>query len=292
MAPSSTKPAAIEVVKPAVQLTSAETPKPAVPSPAPAVSNNPLADGLAKKEAGELIAARRILNSALLSGKLSPADADKAKQIMAEINQTVVFSPKRFSDDPYAVAYTVQNGDMLSKISDKVDISWEAALRFNGMTDARKIRGGQVLKLFQGPFNAIVTKSKFTMDIYLGPVGEPGSMYIRSFNVGLGKDDSTPPGTWLADAGKKLKDPVYYSTRGEGVIAAKDPKNPLGTRWIGLAGIDGQAVGKASYGIHGTIDPASIGKQESMGCIRLINSDVELVYDLLIDGKSVVIVKE
>ena len=90
----------------------------------------------------------------------------------------------------------------------------------------------------------------------------------------------------------KLKNPAYYSPRGEGVIAADDPKNPLGEFWIGLTGVDGHAVGKLSYGIHGTIDPDSIGKQSSMGCIRMHNEDVAQVFQLLIEGKSTVTVRD
>jgi lipoprotein-anchoring transpeptidase ErfK/SrfK len=44
-----------------------------------------------------------------------------------------------------------------------------------------------------------------------------------------------------------------------------------------------------SYGIHGTIDPNSIGKAESRGCIRLRNQDVEEVYDMLAVGSEVTI---
>jgi lipoprotein-anchoring transpeptidase ErfK/SrfK len=143
-----------------------------------------------------------------------------------------------------------------------------------------------------GPINAVVYKSRFAMDLYLGPPEQPGALYITSFPVGLGENDSTPTGTWQVEAGRKLKNPTYYSPRGEGLIDADDPKNPLGERWIGLTGIDGHALGKQSYGIHGTIDEASIGKMQSMGCIRLKNADVEWLFDLLMDGKSIVVVKE
>lgn len=47
-----------------------------------------------------------------------------------------------------------------------------------------------------------------------------------------------------------------------------------------------------SYGIHGTIDPNSIGKQSSMGCIRLRADDIAMVYDMMVEGKSTVVVKE
>jgi len=255
-------------------------------------SKNPLTDAQARKDSADLLGARRILNDALLSGRLSASEIDAAKKQIAEINQVVVFSPKRFADDEFGGTYSVQSGDRLTKIAEKHEIPWQFLLRLNGMSDPKKLRAGQTLKVVHGPFNLVVSKSKFNMDIYLGAPGEKGSMYITSFPVGLGKDDSTPTGTWMAEAGKKIKNPVYYSPRGEGIIAADDPKNPLGEYWIGLAGTDGHAVGKTSYGIHGTIDPDSIGKQMSMCCIRLKNEDIAQVYAALLDGKSIVIVKD
>src|ERR1700685_876688 len=124
------------------------------------------------------------------------------------------------------------------------------------------------------------------MDIYLGAhPGSTSAMYVTSYKVGLGKDDSTPTGTWMVEPHHKIKHPTYYSPRGEGVIAADDPKNPLGPYWLGLTGTDGHAVGKQSYGIHGTIEPDSIGHMASMGCIRMHNEDVAMVFEMLTEGK-------
>jgi lipoprotein-anchoring transpeptidase ErfK/SrfK len=261
-------------------------------TPPDPTSRAPLTEAAEKRDAGELPAARSILNTALLAGSLSTADSDAARKMLGEINQVVVFSPKRFADDTFGGTYSVQTGDLLRKIADKHDLTWEMLGRLNGLSDPKKLRAGATLKVLKGPFHAVVSKSNYTMDIYLGPPGEMGSMYVTTFPVGLGADDSTPTGTWLVEAQKKIKNPTYFSPRGEGIIDADDPKNPLGERWIGLTGIDGHAVGKASYGIHGTIDPASIGRQASMGCIRLQNEDVMLVFDLLVEGKSTVVVKE
>lgn len=280
----------IPTTKPAIALAPDTTSQ--KPAPAPEAPKSPLSAAMAKKDAGDLLGARLILNNAFLAGSLSASEAESARKMMSEINQTVVFSPKRFADDPYGGTYSVQSGDLLKKIADKYDVTWEELLRLNGMTDPKKLRAGQTIKVIHGPFNVVVTKSKFTMDIYLGPPLEKGSMYIMTYPVGLGKDDSTPTGTWLCEAGKKIKNPTYYSPRGEGVVDADDPKNPLGERWVGLTGIDGHALGKSSYGIHGTIDESSIGKQDSMGCIRMHNTDVELVFDLLLEGKSLVVVKD
>jgi lipoprotein-anchoring transpeptidase ErfK/SrfK len=251
-----------------------------------------LAEASAKKSAGDLLASRKMLNQALLSRRISPTEAESAKQVLAEINQAMVFSPKVFAGDEFSGEYTVRSGQLLRSIAEKHEVPWELLARLNGLSDPRKLRAGQNIKIVTGPFHAVVSKSRFNLDIYLGSPGEQGSLYIRSFDVGLGANDSTPTGSWLVETHKKIKNPTYFSPRGEGVIDADDPRNPLGERWIGLTGIDGQAIGKQSYGIHGTIEPDSIGKQASMGCIRLRNEDAELLFDLLTEGKSLVVVKE
>jgi lipoprotein-anchoring transpeptidase ErfK/SrfK len=51
----------------------------------------------------------------------------------------------------------------------------------------------------------------------------------------------------------------------------ENKENALGIRWIGLSWI--------GYGIHGTNDPFSIGKDVSQGCVRLQNEDVEILYE-------------
>lgn len=45
-----------------------------------------------------------------------------------------------------------------------------------------------------------------------------------------------------------------------------DPPDPFGVLWMGLS--------KPHYGIHGTNNPSSIGKNRSHGCIRMFNQDV------------------
>lgn len=45
-----------------------------------------------------------------------------------------------------------------------------------------------------------------------------------------------------------------------------NPPSPFGVLWMGLS--------KPHYGIHGTNNPASIGKNRSHGCIRMFNHDV------------------
>ncbi|HHV78220.1 MAG TPA: L,D-transpeptidase family protein [Firmicutes bacterium] len=63
-----------------------------------------------------------------------------------------------------------------------------------------------------------------------------------------------------------------------------DPGGPFGSRWLGLN------VPWGSYGIHGTNQPWSIGWAASAGCIRMFNSDVADLFDLVPVGTSVSIV--
>jgi lipoprotein-anchoring transpeptidase ErfK/SrfK len=244
-------------------------------------------------DAGQILKARNAYNEALVSGKLSPADEKAAKAAIAEISKTLVFSPRRFPEDALQTTYVVKSGDRMAKIADQFDIPWELLCKINNLSDPRKMRAGQTLKIIKGPFHAVVTKSAFTLDIYLGAPGGPGSTYVTTFGVGLGKDDSTPTGTWEVKPQSKLRNPTYYSTLEEGprIIAADDPKNPLGEYWLGLTGVDGHAVGKESYGIHGTIEPDSIGKMSSLGCIRMLNENVAQVFDMLVETKSHVVVR-
>jgi lipoprotein-anchoring transpeptidase ErfK/SrfK len=249
-----------------------------------------LADAKSKFDQGRLLEARRGLNALLAAGSLSDADLQSAKQLLSQINATVVFSPRKFEDDEFGGTFTVPPGGVLQKIASSHEVSTDLLMRINGIKDARRLQAGKTIKVLKGPFHAVISKKNFSLELWLGNPGEKGSMFITAFPVGLGKDDSTPTGTWAVI--NKLKNPAYYSPRGEGVISADDPKNPLGEYWIGLAGTDGHAVGKTSYGIHGTTDPTSIGKQESMGCIRLKNEDAAQVYEMLVEGKSLVVVKD
>ena len=43
------------------------------------------------------------------------------------------------------------------------------------------------------------------------------------------------------------------------------------------------------YAIHGTNEPESIGKDESLGCIRMLKEDLEELFDMAPKGTKVTI---
>ena len=63
------------------------------------------------------------------------------------------------------------------------------------------------------------------------------------------------------------------------------PGNPLGARALYL-----YADGKDTlYRIHGTIEPESIGKSVSSGCVRMLNEDVADLFDQVPIGTQVIV---
>lgn len=270
-----------------------------LPSPTPAAgalsaaqASQLLTDARNKLTAGDLLGARQPLGDHYAAGRIAGADGEAARSLLAEINGQLVLAPRKVSGDPYVDLVTVNSAGDMVRAARSHAVPWEAVCRINQVSD-RKIRPNMSLKVPHGPFHAVVSKSIYRLDLYLGGLpGEPGAMYVSSLPVGLGENNSTPTGLWTCAAGSKGRNLDWTNPRTNERFAGDDPKNPLGGFWIGLKGEEGNAAGKQSYGIHGTIEPDSIGKQMSMGCVRLRHDDIALVYDLLSEGKSRVWIRD
>ncbi len=105
-----------------------------------------------------------------------------------------------------------------------------------------------------------------------------GQEIIKTYRVSTGKDSCTPVGTFKII--NKIIDPPWYKEPGV-MIPSGDPKNVLGSRWLGIS--------KESYGIHGTTQPELIGQSVTEGCVRMRNAEVEELYILVPEGTEVVI---
>ena len=170
----------------------------------------------------------------------------------------------------YVRPYVIQPGDTLQAIAQKYKVPWKYLASLNRV-DERKIRAGAKLKVNKGPFSALVDLSDFELTIHAH------GYFVHRYTVGIGKQGTSPQGRFVVK--QKLVNPTYYGPDGL-VIDGDDPANPLGEHWIDLGD---------SYGIHGTINPDSIGKAQSRGCIRMRNEDVMEVFSLLGEGSEVVI---
>ena len=188
--------------------------------------------------------------------------------------------------------YKIQSGDSLSRIASRRELAthWKLIARINQIADPAKIRLGQNLKLVRGPFHAIVHKSSHRMDLFHGSPADPSSwLFIKSYDVGLGSNDGTPTGEFVVSA-NKLENPGWVNPRdAREQYEPNDPKNPIGNYWIGITGV-GQYSSLTSLGIHGTIDQNSIGGNQSMGCVRLADGDIDTVFELLAEHISRVLI--
>ncbi|RLQ91140.1 L,D-transpeptidase [Falsibacillus albus] len=107
-----------------------------------------------------------------------------------------------------------------------------------------------------------------------------GNLKLKT-KVATGKtNELTPEGLFTVTI--KAKDPYYR----RGNIPGGDPRNPLGSRWIGF---DARGTDGRIYGLHGTNRPSSIGKYISNGCVRLPKKAVEELYDMVPLGTKVYI---
>ncbi|RHW37595.1 L,D-transpeptidase [Lysinibacillus yapensis] len=106
------------------------------------------------------------------------------------------------------------------------------------------------------PLEIHIDKTTHRLDVLMNGV----SMW--NFEVGLGKDDSTPEGIFKIT--KRVAFPNFQ-------ISSSTPV--FGTRGLELS--------DARYAIHGTYKDSSIGKNVSHGCIRLTNSDIESLFSMI-----------
>jgi LysM repeat protein len=239
-----------------------------------------------KQEPKKIIEARTNLNN-MLSLEMSDKQQGFIKQQLTTLSNEWLFTRQVYAGDTLCELYEVKSGDLFQKIAKKCKVPYEFLMKINNISDPRHLRAGETIKIVKGPFNCRIDRSTFTMDLYLQDT------YVRSFIVGLGRSDmETPTGCWLAKSGGKLVQPTWTNPETGKTYEAHDPDYPLGDRWVGLEGIEGQAKGRTGFAIHGTKNPQEIGKAVSRGCIRLYNKDVVLIYDLMMPGCSQVLVSD
>lgn len=267
---------------------------PVDPTLAPAVPSSEAvrlaADGERAIAENRLVEARSLLNRALRHPETTASERARLRESLSRLNEDLLFSPRIVAGDPMVESYTVASGDSLVRIARRRELAtdWRLIQRVNRMSNPNALRVGQTLKLVRGPFHAIVTKSEYRLDLYSGPPDDPSRwVFIRSFRVGLGEGNSTPVGTFTIRRNSKLINPPWVNPRTGERFSADDPKNPIGEYWLGFEGLGSSAV-LTGYGIHGTIEPDSIGQQRSMGCVRMLDDDVSLIYGLLVEQVSVV----
>ena len=233
-----------------------------------------------------IIEARNKLNE-MLSVPMGQQQLTFAKKQLAELSKKWLFSRTVFPEDTLCGNYKVEQGDRFVVLSKRFKVPYEILMQINNIKNCKDLRAGETIKIINGPFHCRIYRSIFTMDLYLQDT------YVRSFHIGLGKPGmETPTGHWMVKPGGKLISPTWTDPATGKTYEAKNPDYPLGSRWIGLEGLDGQAKDRFGFAIHGTKISEKEGGAVSQGCIRLYNGNEILLYNLLMPGVSRVIIVE
>lgn len=98
---------------------------------------------------------------------------------------------------------------------------------------------------------------------------------VKIYRIAVGAPGSPSPSGHFTIA-HRIANPTYYAP---GVALPPSPENPLGSRWIGLD--------IPHFGIHGTNQPGSIGRNASQGCVRMRNRDAEDLFERVRVGDTV-----
>ncbi len=176
------------------------------------------------------------------------------------------------SSDREKQRHVVKAGDSLAVIAKRYRVTLEM-LKWANRLEKDRIRPGQKLLIPAAALRIDIDKSENLLRLF------SAGQLVRTYPVATGNEGVTPTGAYTV--ANRLIQPTWY-WQGYAVPPG-DPDYPLGSRWLGLS--------KRGYGIHGTNEPESIGKQMSHGCIRMHNEDVEELFDVVAVGTAVTIIE-
>lgn len=120
----------------------------------------------------------------------------------------------------------------------------------------------QEAKMPYTPTEIWINKAQYKLYLFVGPY------LLLEQPVGLGKNDSTPLGSFIVQ--ERVWEPKSHV------------KGVYGTAGLGMGDI----------AIHGTTNPESINNNRSLGCIRLKNKDIEQLFAYVPKGTPVYIESE
>lgn len=231
-----------------------------------------ISDARSSIDAGQLLVAKQTLDKAI---SISPDP--EAIALIGDVNMKLLKSARKM---PGKIYYSIEPGNSLGRIARRFHTTVELIKQMNGMSTSN-IRAGDRVLVFTKPFSVRVSKSRNELNLMCD-----GKIFKR-YSVGTGRFGKTPVATFeIVD---KIVHPPWTRPSDNKRIEYGDPENLLGSRWMAIKSKDHPEF--RGFGIHGTQDRNSIGKQSSNGCIRMLNEEVEELFDLL-PRKTVVTITE
>ncbi len=207
-----------------------------------------------------------------------------------------VLFPSRSAADmlfQQVLSYEVLPGDSLISIGSKLGVDWKEVARDNGLDPSHALRAGLKLRVRATEIIPETIKNGIIIDIpgrmlYFFDSGIP----MMAVHAGLGMPKKEGKRGWETPEGKftvkgrlrnpdwKVPDSVQEEMRREGLAAKESyppgPKNPVG----------GYVLQTTLPGIliHETIDPSSVFRFVSHGCVRLLREDMVQLFESTASG--------
>ena len=230
-----------------------------------------------KERSDDITGAQDLYRKALDEAPMNSPAWNEAAERYGAINTLSIFSKGETKDSK---TYRIQRGDSLTSIGSKLNTTQGLLMRANGIINPNRISLNQPLKYTPKDFEIVIERS--TCRIFL----LDNNGLFKVYQSGLGKPGhETAVGKYKI--GNKEKNPTWHKP-GQAPIPPGDPENELGSRWMPMIPEEGGLP--VDLGIHGTINPDSIGIYSSSGCPRMHNQDVEELYDLVVRSTPVTVV--
>lgn len=153
-------------------------------------------------------------------------------------------------------------------------------------------------------FHLLIDANLCKLWLYCLDIGNNQKWLIKTYDVGLGRPDSTRASGLLTPLGKySLGNKIaVYKPKMQGVHNGQKIEmiRVFGTRWIPFdKEVSGCSAPAKGFGIHGvpwvanakgeiSQDKNSLGKYESDGCIRLASEDIEEIFSIIITKPAIV----
>lgn len=193
------------------------------------------------------------------------------------------------------LSYKAAKGDTLSTVGAYFNADWKRIAKENKLDPSAPLKAGKILRITTRKIIPEAIQSGILIDI-------PGSMLylfeggasLMAFPVGLGMPKAegsrgweTPTGTFTVKG--RLKSPdwkvpksVQEEMKREGMAVRETyppgPKNPVGG-YVLLTTLPGILI-------HETIEPSSINRFVSHGCVRVLRADMEPLFETAAAGMT------
>ena len=194
-------------------------------------------------------------------------------------------------------SYRVRPGDTLLDVARYYDLGYNEIVEANPGVDPWVPPVGATLVLPTAWTLPCCTYEGLVLNIpemrlysYRHPSGDPRTLIVTTYPVGLGRDDRRTPRGRFKVRGKTVNPSwvipesirrEHIAERGDPrtVIPPGDPDNPLGKYRLELT--------IPRYAVHGTNIPWGVGMEVSHGCARLYPEDMERLFPLVTVGTPV-----